>query len=121
MPTREEQEILNGGAPRVALELLAERNRQIAEEGWTPKHDERHVADVLALAGAAYAMSAATHQGRSGSAGLIAAAATYWPLWEHTFKPKDQRRDLVRAGALIIAAIERHDREAAVNAFSEEG
>jgi len=34
-----------------------------------------------------------------------------WPWDPKWWKPKDRRRDLVRAAALIIAEIDRHDRE----------
>jgi hypothetical protein len=37
----------------------------------------------------------------------------YWPWEDKWWKPKDRRRDLVRAGALIVAEIERLDRLAA--------
>jgi hypothetical protein len=36
-----------------------------------------------------------------------------WPWSVQWWKPKDRRRDLVRAGALIVAEIERLDRAAA--------
>lgn len=36
-----------------------------------------------------------------------------WPFPPRSWKPKDRRRDLVRAAALLVAEIERLDREAA--------
>jgi hypothetical protein len=35
-----------------------------------------------------------------------------WPWSREWWQPKDRRRDLVRAGALIVAEIERLDRAA---------
>jgi len=35
---------------KAALDVLAERRRQIEAEGWTPEHDDEHDAGALALA-----------------------------------------------------------------------
>lgn len=107
MMTRAERALLVGDAERVVAELIGERQRQIIQEGWTTKHDERHQPDDFAAAAAAYAAQAAG--GSPASPTFV--ASKLWP-WDDGFKPKDQRRDLLRAGALIIAAIERLDREA---------
>ncbi|AKQ30008.1 TPA: hypothetical protein JI225_05075 [Acinetobacter baumannii] len=48
-------------------------------------------------------------------AGLLLAIESLWSYW----KPKSPRQDLVRAAALLIAEIERLDRE--VKAESKEG
>lgn len=85
------------------LDVLAERRRQIEVEGWTPEHDDEHVAGELATAGASYALVAVGY-------GLLALRA--WP-WTAGLKPTTPRRDLVKAGALILAEIERLDRMAA--------
>ena len=39
---------------RAALDVLAERKRQVAVEGFTPEHDMAHAPGDLAAAGAAY-------------------------------------------------------------------
>lgn len=100
--THEERALLNGNLERIAGELELERRRQVAAEGYTPKSDERHAPHQLTMAAVAYAVS--SHYG--------AMAVAFWPWDPATFKPKDPRRDLVRAGALVMAAIERLDREA---------
>lgn len=88
-----------------ARDVLAERQRQISAEGWTPEHDDEHAGGSMAFAAAAYAVHADVGPRMSG------------PLWNWTgwsrdwWKPKDKRRDLVRAGALILAEIERLDRK----------
>jgi len=95
-------------------DVLAERQRQWQGEDWTPSHDDSHKDRELARMGAAYALQY-VHR-----AGVIAHGMKYTQLvgaeeyvpddWE--FKPKNPRRDLVRAAALLIAEIERIDRAA---------
>jgi hypothetical protein len=88
-----------------ATDVLAERHRQITLEGWSPEHDDKHADGALARAGAAYALMAdrELHLKREMTPGWWPWAAVWW-------KPKDRRADLVRAGALILAEIERLDR-----------
>ena len=90
-------------------DVLAERRRQVEAEGWTPEHDDGHVHGEMARAAGGYAYHAGlTDEQRA--KGLPQG----WPAgWAFSWwKPKDRRRDLVRAGALIIAEIERLDRAA---------
>lgn len=84
-------------------DVANERARQVNEEGWVPAHDDRHTNGCLAQAAACYAANAAGWAPRYGS-------APYWPFDQEWWKPKDKRRDLVRAAALIVAEIERVDR-----------
>jgi hypothetical protein len=91
-------------------DIVAERRRQIEAEGWTPEHDDEHGAGEMAAAAAAYAFSAAT-EGRYYAADPLG----FWPWDAKWWKPKGARRDLVRAGALIVAEIERLDRAAATS------
>ena len=76
--------------------IEAERNRQIYVEGWTEEHDDKHVNNELALAAACYAVPDVFSQG-------------YWPpTWDLSwYKSTTRIRDLVKAGALIAAEIER--------------
>lgn len=85
-----------------ARDVLAERQRQIDVEDWKPEHDDEHADGEMAMAAAAYAISSRT--------GNSAWARSLWPWKEWWWKPKSARQDLVRAGALIIAEIERLDR-----------
>lgn len=87
--------------------IAAERQRQIEQEGWTPEHDDEHGNWEMAAAAAAYAFSAATY-GRY----LAADPLGFWPWDVSWWKPKGPREDLVRAGALIAAEIDRMDRAA---------
>ncbi|WGM45267.1 hypothetical protein KOAAANKH_00128 [Brevundimonas sp. NIBR10] len=87
-----------------ALQLLAiERARQVEVEKRLPDHDDEENADgQLANAAAAYAAAAADDPD----------AALFWPReWDpEGFKPSGRIRDLVKAGALILAEIERRQR-----------
>jgi len=77
-------------------EIGAERSRQINAEGWTPEHDDKHDTGELADAAACYACPPLQ--------------SFAWPWAEEWWKPKDRRANLIRAGALIVAEIERLDR-----------
>lgn len=85
-------------------EIEAERQRQIDAEGWTPKHDDGHGNGQLARAAACYALA---DNGNPISRGV----PFEWPWARSWWKPKDRRRNLIRAGALIVAEIERLDRQ----------
>ncbi|TBV10227.1 hypothetical protein [Stutzerimonas kirkiae] len=88
--------------------VLAERIRQIHHHGYTAERDDTHRHGELALAGAAYAVRAAEQ-----TAGwYLAGPPAEWPWDNGAYKPRDTRRALVVAGALIVAEIERLDRKA---------
>lgn len=101
-----------------ALDVLAERRRQITGERWSHKHDDEHSCGDLAKAGACYALG--THLVRYQHRGAVFGGRasedwvfdwTYaWPWDESDWKRKDDRSNLIRAAALIIAEIERLDR-----------
>lgn len=95
---------------RAIDDVTAERQRQITTEGWTPEHDDEHAHGEMAKASACYAYcSTETDQERKwrSDAGRV---PLMWPWDNAWWKPKDRRRDLVRAAALLIAEIERLDR-----------
>lgn len=103
-------------------DVIKERRRQVDEECWSIAHDDRHVDGAMARAAAVYAYASTLSDdvrkqiaGGFVSAGApviaTAAMAAIWPAdWETWWKPKDRRRDLVRAAALLLAEIERLDR-----------
>ena len=93
-------------------DVLAERQRQIAEKGWTPEHDDQHSDGVIALAGSGYAYAAAwATMAPSDEQFTDEAPPPAWPEdWE--FKPNQPRQMLVKAAALMLAEIERIDRAA---------
>lgn len=92
-----------GTETNAARDILTERRRQIEAEGWAPEHDDEHGAGEMALAAACYALNAA---------GCGCEVARNWPWDRSWWKPSTPRRDLVKAGALILAEIERLDRAA---------
>lgn len=97
-------------AGKAVDDIVAERQRQISAEGWTPEHDDEHDKGEMARAAACYAYEATrTEHQRSLDDGF---APPMWPWAERWWKPTDRRRDLVKAAALIIAEIERLDRAA---------
>jgi hypothetical protein len=89
---------------RAAEDVFAERQRQITVEGFTLECDDRHTRGELAAAAGCYALWGADVFEEGGP--------LLWPWDDQLWKPKSRRRDLVRAAALIIAEIERLDRDA---------
>ncbi|RDT35831.1 ead/Ea22-like family protein [Citrobacter freundii] len=87
------------------LDVISERQRQQSVEGWTPEHDNAYQNSELADAAACYAIHA-HNQGFSTPA--------HWPWSPDWWKQSGARRDLVKAGALILAEIERIDRAAGI-------
>ncbi len=85
-------------------EIAAERRRQVEAEGWSHEHDDQHDEGEMAWAAACYAI------GRDAIGSL---QTKLWPWSREWWKPKDARRDLIRAAALIVAEIERLDRKSA--------
>lgn len=120
---------------KTAIELIAEeRQRQIDAEGYTVEHDDAHDAGEIAIAGACYALAGAQMgriiiEVRDGDE-LIKRherkmdefiPEVLWPWGGIDWKPseEDPIRDLVKAGALIAAEIDRLQR--AERSFQEEG
>jgi len=78
-------------------EIAAERARQINEEGHTPERDDQYQSDELSRAAACYALHRSFPD---------------WPWSYAWWKPTTERRDLIKAAALIVAEIKRLDRKA---------
>jgi hypothetical protein len=107
---------LTGG---VTEEIAAERQRQIDAEGWTPEHDDEHPHGELARAAACYASVTALPENDHRHGPFYPPPEWPWSndWWKPGFKRDyaDRRRNLVKAGALIVAEIERLDRLAMSN------
>ncbi len=89
----------------ITQEILAERLRQVAQEGFDGDHDNEHSNGQLAMAAACYAAPEPIE---------IRHYNDPWP-WDVSWDKRqkhDRRRQLVIAGALIVAEIERLDRAA---------
>jgi len=108
---------------KAAEDVLAERIRQIAKEGYTTAHDDDHTDGSLAMAAACYAAPHRIYVKADYSDGV--SFSDPWPwLQQWDKRPHDgnvvrsngakgekhRRRLLVKAGALILAEIERIDR-----------
>jgi len=91
---------------RVIAEIIAERRRQIVCEGFSHEHDDLHASGEIAAAAGCYALQAAGCELRGRDIGR------FWPWSASCWKPKDQRQDLIRAAALLVAELERIDRAA---------
>jgi len=105
--------------------IAAERRRQFDSDGYTPEHDRLHNDDSLARAAATYALPARSRDYRQLLDGS-GAVPMHWPwgvaAWKPTRREWNQTksegyldveavhcriRDLVKAGALIAAEIDR--------------
>lgn len=113
-----------GGVEREAVAAIAaERQRQVDVEGWSEGHDDEHDDYQMARAAGCYALSAGRDGSDNGFFDSVVDAAIHhsWPWDRSWWKPKDRRSDLVRAGALIVAEIERLDRSALLAAPADGG
>lgn len=102
--------------------IRAERMRQHNVEGWKLRHDDGYTHGELAHAAACYAARAGDSFGDRVSHDLRRDVPTLWPWGKEWWKPapnnhpNDRIRELVKAGALIVAEIERLQRLKAPNA-----
>lgn len=94
-----------------AEQIIAERARQIQMEGYDSAHDDHHDKGDLADAAAAYA-KVASAQTRGATIDEFPADMLIcegeWPWAENDWKPSvNPVKNLVKAGALIAAEIDR--------------
>jgi hypothetical protein len=103
---------------QAAQDVLAERARQVVDEGYSPATDDMYAEGVLGKAGASYLIyGSLPDQVRQvialeGVGTRAVFMRRYWPWDRNVFKPKSRRQDLVRGVALGLAEIERLDRAA---------
>ena len=107
---------------KTGTELIAdERARQIASEGWSAEHDDSHVDGELAAGAVAYAKAAqlqANGYQMKPNEPCWDAAGRHWPWAATEWKPAAEPiRNLVKAGALIAAEIDRLQRASNVADF----
>ena len=109
----------------VMNEVWEERLRQIGTEGFDIEHDDEHDSGELARAGACYAINAAgmslVDNAEPEEYAEMSSMPLMWPWGQKWWKPKNPRRDLVRAAALIIAEIEKLDRTETLRTTQKEG
>lgn len=95
------------------IELIAEeRQRQIDVEGYSKQHDSQHELYEFIIAAISYAESAKVDALAKDDVSEFEIMRRkvekgIWYPWGNSFKPTTCIRDLVKAGALIAAAIDR--------------
>ena len=89
--------------------IFQERQRQISEEGYTFESDDRWVHGELYIAAECYACLDDNDE-----------APELWPWDKRYWKPKDRVSNLVRAGALLAAEIDRLLRGGVTDAFLQQ-
>jgi hypothetical protein len=86
--------------------IVAERERQIVIEQWTAEHDDDHTDGSLAQAAASYALGGSTITNIDASR-VIDIWPASWGAEDKRIADKSRVRQLVVAGALIAAEIDR--------------
>ena len=120
--------LTRAGCSQAVIDVANERVRQVTAEGYTLEHDDEHIDGSIASVASCYAlpplkrlmakMRFPRDVGRSADEPVIVrdevAVPINWPQSWHgsAWKARDRRRELVIAGALILAEIERIDRAA---------
>ena len=90
--------------------IAAERQRQMAVEGWTPEHDDQHSQAEMAKAAGDY-LHEAFIRAKYGRRPFGTEPPHHWPWDAKWWKPsEDPIPNLVKAGALIAAEIDRLQR-----------
>lgn len=105
------------------LGLAKERMRQITVEGWSTEHDDKHTECELSTAAACYALAHLPRGFKLTKAAMRSPTIRHreendarrvpphsWPWSGEWWKPKSPHRNLVRAGALILAELARIQR-----------
>ena len=99
---------------KVLQEIQSERRRQMSFEGWTIEHDDTHEFGELARAASVYCLGKLYRYFNGYMTGVgfedVPRLTEAWP-WRQAPKLKSHRENLIRAGALIVAEIERLDRK----------
>jgi len=106
----QEHGLMAENRPDGISDIILERARQITVEGYTTEHDDTHTDESIAQAASIYAMPTDKRD-------MWNKIPNNWP-WENEFwkpTPKDRIKELTKAGALIVAEIERLKRLEAKN------
>lgn len=96
--------------------IAAERQRQQDREGFNRTGDLAYRPGTLAMAASCYASEAYKHINDKRTR-----VPRRWPWIGRWWKPKDPVRDLVRAGALIAAELDRHIAQRQIDASKDKG
>src|SRR6478735_8401238 len=109
-PVRGLRKIEGARIMKTGIELIsAERTRQISQEGWSPEHDDGHKRMEISQAAGAYTKAARLLVLDESSVNeIVNTRPIDWPWGLQSWKPsQDPIRNLVKAGALIAAEIDR--------------
>lgn len=98
------QPIQNSLREQALAMVVAARDNQVNKHGYTSEHDLNHDRDELAIAAACYALPADKRDNT-----YITNLPVKWPFEAEYWKPTpfDRLKELSKAGALILAEIER--------------
>lgn len=113
---KETRDLLEAQSPTwstAVRDLLTERRRQVREKGHTLERDDQYTNGQLAQAASAYAFWADPRGACQGDHidYLNSTSPGLWPWAKEYWKPTSPRLMLIKAGALILADIERLDRQ----------
>lgn len=99
---------------KTGIELIqAERERQVSREGFDAAHDDAHSSGEICRAAGCYLAHAEVQSMLDDPSDPISYAGglpAFWPWKQGDWKPRDRMRNLIRAGALIAAEIDRIQR-----------
>jgi hypothetical protein len=87
-----------------AREVLNERLRQINVEGWSPSHDDSYQENELVRAAVCYAVDDISWNGK-----------VQWPFNPLWWKNRNKRNNLIKATAMLMAAIDAIDRKRSIS------
>ncbi|MBF8802266.1 hypothetical protein [Pseudomonas asiatica] len=103
--------------PASGRAILEERKRQTETEGWTAEHDDQYGSLELIEAATCYALAPPWldiwDDEKQAMKKWQPTCPPAWPWALSWWKPRSRRENLIRAGALILAEIERIDRATA--------
>lgn len=93
---------------KTAIELIKdERERHVSREGYTTEHDDMHRNFELVRAAICYAEPIVVRVSTSAKNSRGQTVPFNWPFEYDSWNPKTYKEDLIRAGALIAAEIDR--------------
>ncbi len=94
-------------------DIIAERQRQITDEGFTPEQDDKYDREELVSAAISYIRLATIWKDKDPVSYRNCCPPMSWPWSPEWWKPTNPRRDMIKGIALLIAALERRDRKEA--------
>ncbi|EBX1770105.1 hypothetical protein DQ937_23885 [Salmonella enterica subsp. enterica serovar Poona] len=94
-------------------DVIAERQRQITGEGFTPEQDDKYDREELVSAAISYIRLATIWKDKDPDSYRKSSAPMSWPWSPEWWKPTNPRRDMIKGIALLIAELDRRDRKEA--------